>query len=243
MKNLAIVGFGIMGQTFAKNLREIFNVTVWNRSDKSNIAKEIDVGFEKDFEKAIKEADIILVCIPMSVFEETVKNISQFARKDAIVADLCSVKEMPMEVMGKNLKCSFVGTHPLFGNVDNFKDRKIVVCKGRGDCSSLMKGLEKTGAKTVEMDPLEHDKLIGEIQGVTHFIGLSARDYLRKHDRERLKSVSTLSFEYLLGLLDRIEKNNPEIFMEIQKHNKYARESRKNLLEKLIEKDREMDGE
>ncbi len=65
---------------------------------------------------------------------------------------------------------------------------------------------------------------------------------MKKYDREKLKSVSTLSFEYLLGLLDRMEKNNPEIFMEIQKHNKYARESRKNLLEKLIEKDREMDG-
>ncbi len=241
MKNLTIIGFGIMGQTFAKNLKEFFNITIWNRSDKSRIAKDIGVGFEKDFDKAIKEADIMLVCVPMSVFEDTVKKISPLARKDAIVADLCSVKEMPMEVMGKSLKCSFVGTHPLFGNVDNFKGMKIVVCKGKGDCNGLIEGLEKTGAKTVEMDALEHDMLIGEIQGVTHFIGLSVRDYMKKYDREKLKSVSTLSFEYLLGLLDRMEKNNPEIFMEIQKHNKYARESRKNLLEKLIEKDREMD--
>ncbi len=175
MKNLTLVGFGIMGQVFAKNLKEFFNITVWNRSDKSHMAKEIGVGFEKDFEKAIKEADIILVCIPMSVFAETVKKISSFAKKDAIVADMCSVKEMPMEVMVKNLACSFVGTHPLFGNFDNFKSRKIVVCKGSGDCSSLIEGLEKTGAQIIEMDALEHDKLIGEIQEVTHFIGLSVR--------------------------------------------------------------------
>jgi prephenate dehydrogenase len=149
---------------------------------------------------------------------------------------------MPMEAMKRDLKCSFVGIHPLFGNVDSFKSRKIVVCNGSGDCGGLMEGLEKAGAQIIEMDALEHDRLIGEIQGVTHFIGLSVKDYLKKYDREKLKSVSTLSFEYLLGLLDRMEKNNPEIFMEIQRHNRYARESRKNLLEKLKEKDREMDG-
>lgn len=231
-----------MGQVFAKNLKDFFDITVWNRSDKSHIAREIGVGFEKDFEKAVKDADIVLVCIPMSIFEETVKKISSFAKKNAVVADICSVKEMPMEVMCRSLKCSFVGTHPLFGNVDNFKSRKIVVCKGSGDCGVLIEGLEKAGVKIVEMDPLEHDRLIGEIQGVTHFIGLSVKDYLKKYDKEKLKNVSTLSFEYLLGLLDRIEKNNLVVLLDFHEYIKYARESRKNLLAKLIEKDREMDG-
>jgi len=232
-----------MGQDFARDLKRHFNITVWNRSDKSHIAKEIGVGFESNLDKAVKEADIVLICVPMAVFEETIKKISKLVRNDSIVADVCSVKEMPMETMRKNLNCSFIGTHPLFGKVDSMDGRKIVVCRGKGDCGSLTDGLKKAGAQIIEMDALEHDSLIGEIQGVTHFIGLGIRDYMKKYDREKLKSVSTLSFEYLLGLLDRIEKNNPEIFMEIQRHNKYARESRKNLLAKLIEKDKEMDGE
>lgn len=232
MKNLTIIGFGIMGHVFARDLKEFFNITIWNRSDKTGIAKNIGVRFEKNLKKAVADADVILVCVPISVFEQTIKKISAFAKKNALVADVCSVKEMPMVVMERYFE-KYVGMHPLFGKVESIKNYKIVVCKGSGDYGDLVNVLKNVGAKIIQMSASEHDKIIGEIQGITHFIGLGVIEHLKALDKEKLEIVSTPTFDYLLGLAGRMQNNNPEVFLEIQKYNKYARVARKKIFEKL----------
>ncbi len=241
LKNLTIIGFGIMGQIFAKELKNFFSVTVWNRSDKSDIAKKIGVRFESDMQKAVSAADIILICVPISAFEQMIKKISGFA-KNALIADVCSVKEMPMQVMEKHFK-KYVGMHPLFGRVKSVKGYKIVVCRGIGDCGVLLYALRKSGAKIIELSAAEHDKILGEIQGMTHLIGLGVIDYLKKLDIEKLKKVSTPTFDFLLALAERMQNNNPQVFLEIQKYNKHAHEARKTILEKLKNVSKKMDSQ
>lgn len=243
MENLTIVGFGIIGQIFAKDLKNFFNVTIWNRSDKSEIAKNIGVQFEMDMKKALEKADIILVCIPIPVFDNIIKKIVGFTKKDTLVIDVCSVKEKPMQIMKENLNCSFLGLHPLFGKVDSIKGYKIVACKGIGKDKGFLNVLKDAGAKIIEMDASEHDKILGSIQGMTHLIGLGVIEYIKDMDKKKVKSVSTPTFEYLLGLAERMQINNPEIFLEIQKHNKYARKARKLMLEKLKNVDSIMESD
>ncbi len=241
MANLTIIGFGIMGQIFAKELKNFFSVTVWNRSNKSDIAKKIGVNFEKDFAKAVGSAEIILICVPISAFEENVKKLVQHV-SNALVADVCSVKEMPMQVLSKYFK-NYVGLHPLFGRIESVKGYKIVVCRGGGEPSALTEALKKAGAKIIELSAEEHDKIVGEIQGITHFIGFGLIDYLKTADIDKMKTVSTPTFDFLLSLAERMKNNTPEVFLEIQKYNKYARQARKKILETLKKIDNEWDSE
>ncbi len=242
--NLTIIGFGVMGQLFARELKQFFNVSVCNRSDKSKIAEEIGVSFTfmENIESSVKNADVVIICLPIPLFEEKIREIKDYLKEDALVMDVCSVKEMPMRVTGENLKCDYIGTHPLFGGAESLNGQKIVLCpREQNENYLMMKGIfEKLGASAILMEPLEHDDYLGKIQGITHFIGLNLIEYLNKEDKSKLEELSTPTFNHLLQLIRKMGDNSPDVFLEIQKSNKFAKKSRKEFLEMLNKFDEEI---
>lgn len=130
VKSVGIIGFGRFGQLAAKYLKNHFQVFVSDKNDKRKIAENIGVNFTSLEDCAAK--NIVLLCVPISDFEDVLKQIIQFL-KDSIVAGVCSVKEKPVNIMKKMVPkdCECIGMHPLFGpdTVKNgLKDKKIVLC-------------------------------------------------------------------------------------------------------------------
>ena len=124
--SLTIIGFGIMGQEFARYLKPYFNVLVANRSDKSSIARKLKVKFTLDIKNSINQADYVLVCVPMDRFKPIIQKIKPNLTRKQTLMDVCSVKEMPVSIM-KKLPCNYIATHPLFGPTKSFKGRKIIL--------------------------------------------------------------------------------------------------------------------
>ena len=127
--NLTIIGFGTMGQQFAKALKPYYNILIANRSDKSRIARKLGVSFTQDIKNSVKDADIVLLCVSISAVEKMIKLISPNLKPRSLVLDICSIKEKPMQIMKNRLNCDFIGTHPLFGEVDTLKNKKFVKIK------------------------------------------------------------------------------------------------------------------
>lgn len=242
MKKILIIGFGDMGSIFAREFSNLenFDVSVYMRDKqkrKENKGK-FNYKFLDSLEESVPKYDIIVLAVTTSSLESVINQIKKHVRKDALVIDVSSIKQKPMKLMEK-LKCESIGTHPLFGYVDNFKGYKIVLCprnknqENGKNFQMIKKALSDTGAEILVLSAEEHDKLLGKIQGITHFIGLNLEDFFEKNNEEKLRKLATPTFQYLLGLVDRMRENKKHVFIIIQKENKYAKKTREEFMKQL----------
>ncbi|HID60342.1 MAG TPA: prephenate dehydrogenase/arogenate dehydrogenase family protein [Hadesarchaea archaeon] len=235
---VAIIGAGAMGRWFAdfakKNLGEVVVADI-NTATANKVASELGIT-AKPVEGAVVEAEIILVCVPISKTPEVVKSVAERAQKGALVADAASVKSEAVETM-QNLKVDveLVSIHPLFGpGVREIRGKDFVVVPVKpGKRYAKLKGLlTELGASVTEMDAEKHDRVMAVIQCMTHFILLA---YL--HSLKSLKGfkfarkLRTPMFARLMELAKSVLAGNPELYGELQVHNRYARMVRSCLLE------------
>jgi prephenate dehydrogenase len=241
MTSVAIIGgYGGMGQLFSKILKKdgLGVVITGPREVKGReVAGKLGLKYEKDNKKAASEADIVIITVPIRKTLDVIKEIAPVVKKGSLLMDLTSIKKEPCEAMERFAKpgVEIVGTHPVFGpTVGDFKGQNFVLCKIRGDkrFNWLKNFLEKKGARVTVCKPEEHDEAMGVVQGMTHFMLISAgmaMDDL-KFDLEQSRRFSSPVYDLILDLVGRILAQDPHLYGEIQLDNKKTREVRKAFL-------------
>ena len=115
----------------------------------------------------IAAQDLIIPAVPISEFESVIKQLSPLLKPGSIVADVCSVKEHPAEIMQKYLPAhtSILATHPMFGPdsaSDSFFGRKLVLCPIRLEetrYQNIKRYLQEQGLTLIETTPAHHDEI------------------------------------------------------------------------------------
>jgi len=233
-----IVGAGAMGRWFAdfakRNLGEV-TVADINQVTAAKTASEVGVT-AKSIEEAVPEAELVLVCVPISKTPAVVKSVAERAQRGALVADIASVKSDVVETMqeiGENVE--LVSIHPLFGpgaREVKGKDFVMVPVRPGKRYIALKKLLTKLGARVTEMDAEEHDRVMAVVQCMTHFVLLVYLHSLKSLKGFKfVKKLRTPMFSRLMELAKSVLAGNPELYGELQVHNKYARTARSCLLE------------
>jgi len=229
---IGIIGFGQFGQFAAKHLKEHFKVFAADKSDKSNEAEKLGVGFVSLAEAASK--DIVIMSVPINAFENILKQIKSHLKKGALLIDVCSVKVKPakamQELVSKDIEV--IATHPLFGpqsGAHGIKGLKIVVCALRTSRLEQIKSiLEKAGLQVIIATPEEHDKQMAKTQTLAQFIGRA----LINMDIQQ-QNITTPSFGKLLELKDMLKEDSFELFRDIQKNNPFAEEVREEFCREI----------
>ncbi len=225
---LAIIGAaGKMGLWFTRFfLEQGFSVIVAGRTKKKllKIKEEFDVEVA-DNATAVKNADRVLICVPIENFEEVVKEIAPYVKSDQQIIDICSIKGFPVDVMHKHLsKATTLGTHPMFGpSAKSVKNQNFVLtptnAKERQFANDFKTWLEERKAKVSVMSPKRHDELISFVLGLSHFVGMVACDtLLSKSDFNEMKNVAGPSFKLLSTLAERVASQDPEFYASLQIH-------------------------
>lgn len=182
---IAIVGLGLIGGSLGmdlkkKGLARVLGLT--RDKEKADYAAKIKaVDFASTNIKGIvQDCEIIFICYPIHLILPEIQKIIQFVRPGTIITDVASSKELIVSKAEKLMPkgVTFVGGHPMAGKeasgleaaeVDLFKGKNYVLTKtSKTDAKSLktIKSLiEKLGAKTIIMDPLEHDTIVA---GISH---------------------------------------------------------------------------
>jgi prephenate dehydrogenase len=238
---IGIIGFGRFGKLMTKYLSEDFKIYVSSRSDKSIEIKKNN-GIPSSLEEVCKK-DIIIPCVPISKFESTLKKIKNLLKNNALVADVCSVKEYPADLMKKILpkKTQILATHPIFGPdsaANSLEGRKIVLCKVRipnGKYEKIKVYLKKKGLIIVETTPENHDKEIAKSLLLTHFIGRGLVDVGAKN-----LDIDTEGYKRLMNIIEMVKNDSMQLFEDINKYNKYSREIREDFIESLNKIDRRL---
>ncbi|SNR86824.1 prephenate dehydrogenase [Desulfurobacterium atlanticum] len=267
-KEISIIGLGLIGGSFALNLKNggfKGKITAVDLNPEAiEKGKELGIIDDGDTEgEAIKTADLVVIATPVGAYKSVIKTIKEKIdrNKKVIVTDLGSVKGQLVYFCEKELEgvAPFVGGHPIAGTeksgVENsvnglFKGAKFIITptentdiKAKGKIKQLW---QKLGSEVIEMDPYYHDQIFASVSHLPHVVAYSivdAIDILSKKFKTDLFQFTGGGFRDFT----RIAMSDPVMWRDICIENKdnilEAIKTFKNALtevEKLIEKnDRE----
>lgn len=123
-------------------------------------------------EDAAREADVVVVSVPIDNTVGVIQAIGPCVRPDALLMDVTSIKDAPVAAMLESTAASVVGTHPMFGPaVHGLQGQRVVLCRGRGDAWAewVRRTFESRGLTVTETTPAHHDRVMSVVQVLTHF--------------------------------------------------------------------------
>jgi prephenate dehydrogenase len=224
---IGIIGFGRFGKLTARYLAEEFEVAVYHRTDKS--AEIYRTGARAASLETVCRQDIVIPCVPISVLKDVLKDIAPLLRPDGLIVDVCSVKEYPVRLMTDILPhtVSILATHPMFGPdsaSDSLEGGKICLCRVRiaeKSYRNIKAYLTAKGLVVIEATPQQHDEQIATSLSLTHFIGRTLSEYGAKQ-----LDLDTEGYKRLLHILEVVERDTWQLFLDMHRYNPYAKEKR-----------------
>ncbi len=209
-----IIGYGRFGKLLQRELSRLFETRVYdiNQAD----------GIRFSSLKEAASADYLFLCVPISKFEESVRQAKPYLGKHTIVMDVCSVKEYPVKIMKKELKnAEIIGTHPLFGpdSYSDPKNRKIALCPARANEESLKKVkeiIQKLGWTIIETTPEKHDKDMAISLTLMHVMGIVFSDLSPAE-------MTTMNYHILREMGERVRKDSIQLLHDMLDYNRYAK--------------------
>ena len=222
---VAIVGAGRMGRWFTgffleENIKVIVSDVNTEKLDK--IEEEFGVD-TTDNVNAVKDADRILVSVPIQSFEEVIKEIHSCLRPNQIIMDVCSIKELPVKIMHDYVKTGItLGTHPVFGpGAKSIKKQRIILTptnpKEKEVAKDFKMWLEERGAYVSITSPRRHDELMSMVLGLPHFVGVILCDTLVDYANfKEARGMAGSTYKMLLTLAEAVAFEDPEFYADLQ---------------------------
>lgn len=222
-QKIAIVGgTGKFGQHLGEKLEEDNEIAISGSSVEKaeKIAEEHEWRSGKS-EEIVKDADIVIVSVPISVTVDVIENIGPNVPNDTLLCDVTSVKQRPVEAM-KKYSDEVLGMHPMYAPSNSIKGQKIVMCPVKGKKWTVMEEFwEQHAADLHFTDPEAHDKAMSFVQGLMHFSELVVADVIRKSEfeGEDMQEFSSPVYRLITDLTARMLNQKPGLYGSIQSEN------------------------
>jgi chorismate mutase/prephenate dehydrogenase len=184
--------------------------------------------------------DLAMVGVPIDVSCRVIRNIGPFIPAKAVLCDITSIKEKPLQAMLKAHAGPVIGLHPLFGPTTSSLDKQIIVATpGRDDdaCRWVLDQFATWGAVVVRSDAAEHDDIMGIVQSLRHFATFAFGQFLKRRQisLSRTLEFSSPIYRLELGMVGRLFAQDPCLYSEIIFASEQRREMLKDYLTSLCE--------
>ncbi len=234
----AIVGIGLIGGSFALALKDngLSDDIIGVDASEANRRKALELGLVDrvaDFDKAVKEADLIVLAVPVDAIPMlTVKTLNKIGPKQ-VVMDMGSTKQELCEIIAQHPRRSrFVATHPMWGTEFSgpeaaihgaFKGRTVVICEKENSAPDAVELVEdiytRIGMpiKYMACDEQDmHSAYISHISHITSF-ALALTVMEKEREEEHIFDLAGSGFESTV----RLAKSSPSMWAPILMQNKY----------------------
>ena len=194
IKKVAFIGMGLINSSLARDLKIkkfYLSSSAYSRrlSTINKIKKLKLVDFaSSNIEKTIKEADIIIVGIPVAAYQEVFKKICNNIKPGAIITDVGSVKKEVINSVKKYIpkNIEFVPGHPIAGTENSgpesgfaglFKNGWCILTPNKNTSKNSVKIIkymwQLVGMKVDIMDSNYHDEVLAITSHIPHIIAYS----------------------------------------------------------------------
>jgi cyclohexadieny/prephenate dehydrogenase len=236
IRNLAIIGQGLIGSSITRGVYErrlVPNVTVTDASEKvRKRVLELGLGHAKVVHTsadAVRDADLVIICVPVGQMADVVKDISPHLKRGAIVSDVGSVKAAVVEAVRPLLPdhVHLVPAHPLAGTEFSgpdagmprlFVKRWCILTPEKGcDAEAVDKVKafwEGLGSEVEVMSPKRHDYVLTFTSHLPHLVAFSIFQTAGRY--EEMSEAEVIKFS-AGGFRDftRIASSNPTMWRDI----------------------------
>lgn len=239
---ITVIGLGLIGGSIAKDLKSQLNVEVWGvDASEDHMKQALELGLVHslaDIESGIKDADMIIISIPVNKIEGLLPRVLDQISDKTTVIDVGSTKDDICKTVSKHSnRKRFVAAHPLAGTEFSgptaamkglFQNKKNIITepeKSAADAlESALKVFESLGMVTSFMNAEEHDKHLAYVSHLSHvssfMLGLTVLDI--EKDEKQIFELASTGFESTV----RLAKSNPKTWSAIfGKNKKYLLEA------------------
>ncbi len=239
--HIALVGLGLIASSIALNIKSKKNrikITGYSRTKKTREeARKINFCTVCDnYEDCIKEANLVILCVPVGAMGDTMEKIAPYLSKSAIVTDVGSVKESVILEVQKKLPKDvfFVPAHPLAGTENSgpsagfaslFENRWCILTPSKNVPIEIIKKVkffwEQLGSNVVEMDAKHHDLVLSVTSHAPHLIAFTmvgVADEFSKVTNSEVINYSAAGFRDFT----RLAASDPIMWRDIFLNNKDA---------------------
>jgi prephenate dehydrogenase len=232
---IGLIGYGRFGRLTVQHLAPDFTVVAHTRGEEKREDIARAGGTLVSLARACAQK-IVILCVPISAMRATLQSVAPLLAPGTLVADVCSVKVLPVQWMTELLpdEVDILATHPMFGPdsaATSLKDHKIVLCPQRVDQARYLKiktWLQGKGLIILETTADEHDRQIAVSLALTHFIGRSLSEF-----GATPLPIDTEGYKRLLHILGVVTNDTWQLFQDMNRYNPYAKEKRELFLQAL----------
>jgi len=190
---VAIIGMGLIGGSMAlASVERGYRVIGYNRSPNyRTMAEQKGIETADSIQEAVKDADLVVLAIPLPIMGQVGAQVAQFIKPAATVIDIGSVKAPVREALdAAGLGKQYIATHPMAGNEHSgFVAADKMLLKGAPwamttpdggitpDCKDryelVYQYLTDTfDANIIEISDQEHDTVQALISGLPHVLAV-----------------------------------------------------------------------
>ncbi|WP_166417329.1 prephenate/arogenate dehydrogenase family protein [Cochlodiniinecator piscidefendens] len=239
---VALIGLGLIASSMhwaIKRAGLAGEVTGYARSSETrDTAREIglcDRVCESAIE-AVKDADLVVLCVPVGAMEAVAKEIAPYLKTGATVTDVGSVKKAVIDAVAPHIPADvhFIPSHPLAGTehsgprsgfAELYDNRWWLIVPAEGaDVAAVAKLralCEGMGANVDEMNAEHHDLVLAVTSHTPHLIAytmVGVADDLRRVSESEVIKYSASGFRDFT----RIAASDPTMWRDVFLNNKEA---------------------
>ena len=239
-KQITILGIGLIGASLALSCRQrkLAGTLVGFGRNAANLKKAQERGIidsgSTDLKTAVTGSDLIVLCTPVGVLAERVREMIPFLQDGCIITDAGSVKGPLVEEIDALVPKTiyYVGAHPIAGGEQSGLEvaredlltgaKCIITPTADTQAEALERVTEfwaEVGMQTLTMDAHEHDTVFGALSHLPHVVAYALMN--------TVANVKTTSHGDILsmsggGLKDitRIASSDPVMWRDICLKNK-----------------------
>jgi len=181
-----------------------------------------------DWKDAGVDYDVIVVATPLAVSGQILSELAGL-RPGGLVFDIGSLKTPLREGLEHLLSagCRVASLHPMFGpETELLSGRHLIfVDVGSGEATAAAKELfSATMVDELDMDLDDHDRLIAYVLGLSHALNIAFFTALADSGEAapQLAKLSSTTFDAQLLVAALVAQDNPYLYFEIQKLNKFG---------------------
>lgn len=234
INRVLVIGLGLIGGSFAGALKKrhlVADVVGYDRK-RSECEAGMALGFidriADDLEYEVRNADMIVLGVPVKVMEVVLEQIAPWVSADALLTDVGSTKTnlvTAAQRLFNPLPAGFVPGHPIAGaersgvaaaDPELFVHHKVILTPlttSSDDATMALARLwQGVGAEVLQMDYLRHDQVLAATSHLPHLLAFSLVDTLAQEEK------NTDIFRYAAGGFrdfTRIAASDPTMWHDI----------------------------
>jgi prephenate dehydrogenase len=197
---LCIIGVGLIGSSLSLALKQagaVAEVVGYGRN-RDNLEKGRELGvldrYESSIAAAVKDADVIVVAVPLGAMQQVFAEIASAAPADALITDVGSTKgsvaRAALAELGDGV-ARFVPGHPIAGGEQSgveagyatlFQGRRVILTPLAQTDSAASARIDamwrKCGADIEYLDIEHHDKVLAATSHLPHMLAFALVHHL-----------------------------------------------------------------